>query len=152
MAPTILIFSIAMGANSSFELISIVHWVPQFVMHNKSILGGVLRRLKIIGLSSKKIIPRVVLTGEILQLQHQVFRYPFWKTPAKIGMKRRCHMNSQISSCALFLLSVGQPVTIRDYSNRNPKQNKIHHNHPTAQLQLPASWSIRSKVEFWSMD
>ena len=39
-APTILIFWIAMGADYSFELISIVNWVPQFSMHNKSILGG----------------------------------------------------------------------------------------------------------------
>ena len=39
-APTILIFSIIMCADYSFELISTVHWVPQFVMHNKSILGG----------------------------------------------------------------------------------------------------------------
>ena len=41
MVPTILIFSIVMGADYSFELISIVHWVPQFIMHNRSILGGV---------------------------------------------------------------------------------------------------------------
>ena len=40
-APMILIFSIAMGADYSSVLISIVHWVPQFLMHNKSILGGV---------------------------------------------------------------------------------------------------------------
>ena len=40
-APTILIFSIVMGSDYSFELISFVHWVPQFFMHNKSILGGV---------------------------------------------------------------------------------------------------------------
>ena len=32
--------AIAMGANYSFELIYIVHWVTQFFMHNKSILGG----------------------------------------------------------------------------------------------------------------
>ena len=37
----ILIFSIAMGADYLFELISIVNWVPQFIMYNKSILGGV---------------------------------------------------------------------------------------------------------------
>ena len=42
-APTILIFSIAMGADYSFQLISIVHCVPQFFMHNKSILGGVVK-------------------------------------------------------------------------------------------------------------
>ena len=40
-APTILIFLMAMGVDYSFELISIDHWVPQFFMHNKSILGGV---------------------------------------------------------------------------------------------------------------
>ena len=40
-APTILIFSTAMGADYSLELISIVHWVPQIFMHNNSILGGV---------------------------------------------------------------------------------------------------------------
>ena len=40
-APTILFFSIAMCADYSFKLISIVHWVPQFFMHNKSILGWV---------------------------------------------------------------------------------------------------------------
>jgi len=33
-APTILIFSIAMGADYSLELISIVHCVPQFFVHN----------------------------------------------------------------------------------------------------------------------
>jgi hypothetical protein len=42
--PKILIFSIVMGADYSIELISIVHGVPQFFMHNKSILGGVLKR------------------------------------------------------------------------------------------------------------
>ena len=41
VAPTILIFSIAMGTDYSFELISIVHWLPQFFMHNKSIIGRV---------------------------------------------------------------------------------------------------------------
>ena len=41
MVTTILFFSIAMSADYSFELISIVHWVPQFFMRNKSILGGV---------------------------------------------------------------------------------------------------------------
>ena len=40
-SPWFWFFSIAMGANYSFELISVVHWVPQFFMHNKSILGGV---------------------------------------------------------------------------------------------------------------
>ena len=44
MAPTISVFSIAMGADYSFELLSIVHSVPQFFMHNKSILGGVSNR------------------------------------------------------------------------------------------------------------
>ena len=28
------------NCNYSFEVISIVHWVPQFFMHNKPILGG----------------------------------------------------------------------------------------------------------------
>ena len=32
---------IAMGAHYSFEPISIVHWVLQFFMRNKSILGGI---------------------------------------------------------------------------------------------------------------
>ena len=36
-------FSIAMGANYSFELVSIVHWVPQFIGHNKIFLGSVSR-------------------------------------------------------------------------------------------------------------
>ena len=36
-APTILVFSIAMGADYLFE-----HTMPQFFLHNKSILGGVL--------------------------------------------------------------------------------------------------------------
>ena len=39
--PTILIFSIAMGADYSFELIYIVHWVLQFIGHNKIFLGSV---------------------------------------------------------------------------------------------------------------
>ena len=34
-------FSITMGADYSFELIYIVHWVPQFFMHNRSILSEV---------------------------------------------------------------------------------------------------------------
>ena len=41
MVPRILISSIAMGADYSFELISIVHWVPQFIGHNKIFLGSV---------------------------------------------------------------------------------------------------------------
>ena len=41
MAHTILIFSIAMGADYTSELISIVHWVPAFFMHNKIFLGSV---------------------------------------------------------------------------------------------------------------
>ena len=41
MAPRILIFSIAVGADYSFELISVVHWVPQFIGHNKTFLGSV---------------------------------------------------------------------------------------------------------------
>ena len=40
-APRVLIFSIAMGADYSFELISIVHSVPQFIGHNKIFLGSV---------------------------------------------------------------------------------------------------------------
>ena len=40
-APKILIFSIAMGADYSFELIFIVHWLPQFIGHNKIFLGSV---------------------------------------------------------------------------------------------------------------
>ena len=40
-APRILIFSIAMGANYSFDLISIVHRVPQFIGHNKTFLSSV---------------------------------------------------------------------------------------------------------------
>jgi hypothetical protein len=39
--PTILIFSIAMGADYSFELIYIVHWVLQFIGHNKIFQGSV---------------------------------------------------------------------------------------------------------------
>ena len=34
-------FSIAMGADYSFEPISIGHWVPQFIGHNKKFLGCV---------------------------------------------------------------------------------------------------------------
>ena len=45
-APTILIFSIAMGADYSFELISIVHWVPQFIGHNNIFLGSVCIKIK----------------------------------------------------------------------------------------------------------
>ena len=45
MAPTIFSPPIAMGANYSVEFFSIVHWVPQFFMHNKSILGGVKEKL-----------------------------------------------------------------------------------------------------------
>ena len=40
-APRILIFSIAMGADYSFELISIVHGVPQSIGNNKIFLGSV---------------------------------------------------------------------------------------------------------------
>ena len=45
-ATTILIFSIAMDTDYSFELISIVYWLPQFFMHNKSILSGVKYEVK----------------------------------------------------------------------------------------------------------
>ena len=34
-------FSIAISAEYLFELISIVHWVPQFIGHNKIFLGSV---------------------------------------------------------------------------------------------------------------
>ena len=40
-APMILIFSIAMGADYSFELISIETYAPQFIGHNKFFLGSV---------------------------------------------------------------------------------------------------------------
>ena len=40
-APRILIFSTAMDADYSFELISIAHWVPAFFMHNNSVLARV---------------------------------------------------------------------------------------------------------------
>ena len=40
-APRILIFSIAMGADYSFELIFIETYVPQFIGHNKIFLGSV---------------------------------------------------------------------------------------------------------------
>ena len=41
--PRILNFSVAIGADYSFELISIVHLVPQFIGHNKIFLGSVNR-------------------------------------------------------------------------------------------------------------
>ena len=44
MAPNILIFSIAMGADYSFELISIETYAPQFIGHNKFFLGSVGKR------------------------------------------------------------------------------------------------------------
>ena len=40
-APRILIFSLAMGADYSFELISIETYAPQFIGHNKLFLGSV---------------------------------------------------------------------------------------------------------------
>ena len=43
MASRIWIFSIAMGADYSFELISIETYTPQFVGHNKFFLGSVAR-------------------------------------------------------------------------------------------------------------
>ena len=43
-APRILIFSIAMGADYSFELISIETYVPQFNGNNKLFLGSVIYR------------------------------------------------------------------------------------------------------------
>ena len=39
----ILIFSMTMGANYSFELISIETYAPQFIGHNKFFLGSVLQ-------------------------------------------------------------------------------------------------------------
>ena len=36
-----------MGADYSFELISIIHWVPQFIGHNKIFLGSVFPALDI---------------------------------------------------------------------------------------------------------
>ena len=41
MAPRILIFSMTMGADYSFELISIETYAPQFIGHNKFFLGSV---------------------------------------------------------------------------------------------------------------
>ena len=41
MAPKILIFSIAMDADYSLELISIETYAPQFIGHNKIFLGSV---------------------------------------------------------------------------------------------------------------
>ena len=41
-APRILIFSMAMSADYSFELISIENYVPQFIGHNKLFLGIVI--------------------------------------------------------------------------------------------------------------
>ena len=40
-APRILIFSMAMGVDYSFELISIETYAPQFIGYNKSFLGSV---------------------------------------------------------------------------------------------------------------
>ena len=40
-APRILIFSIAMGADYSIELISIETYAPQFFWHNNFFLGSV---------------------------------------------------------------------------------------------------------------
>ena len=40
-APRILIFSMAMGADYSFELVSIETYAPQFIGHNKLFLGSV---------------------------------------------------------------------------------------------------------------
>ena len=39
--PRILIYSMAMGANYSFEVISIETYAPQFIVHNKLFLGSV---------------------------------------------------------------------------------------------------------------
>ena len=44
-APRILIFSIAMGADYSIELISIKPYALQFIVHNKFFLGRVYRLL-----------------------------------------------------------------------------------------------------------
>ena len=41
--PDFTFFLIAMDADCSFELISIVHWVPQFIEHNKIFLNSVFR-------------------------------------------------------------------------------------------------------------
>ena len=41
MAPMILVFSMAMSAYNSFELISIETYALQFIGHNKSFLGSV---------------------------------------------------------------------------------------------------------------
>ena len=43
-APRILIFSIAMGANYLFDLISIETYAPQFNGHNKLFLGSVVHK------------------------------------------------------------------------------------------------------------
>ena len=45
-APRILIFSIAMGGDYLFELISITHWVPKFIGHNKTFLGNLESQLE----------------------------------------------------------------------------------------------------------
>ena len=62
-APTILIFSIAMGADYSFELISSVHWVPAFFMNNKSILGRVTCLTQTIFQQRRKKLPKAGWAG-----------------------------------------------------------------------------------------
>ena len=42
-APRFLIFSMAVGADYSFELISIEIYAPQFIGHNKLFLGSVFK-------------------------------------------------------------------------------------------------------------
>ena len=77
MAPTILILSIALRVNHSFELISIVHWVLQFFIHNISILGRVLRLYQLyldISLTESNNFWEQFKSWKVMQLQHSDLR------------------------------------------------------------------------------
>ena len=80
MSPIILISSIAMSANYSFEVTSIVHWVPQFIGHDKIVLGSV-NCLVIFRPNSKVPILQTPLMIAILKLKHiqtTDFRWLTW--------------------------------------------------------------------------
>ena len=62
MTPRILIFSMTMGADYSFELISIETCVPQLIGHNKLFLGSVKRKITTKKICEYFVSPVIIIT------------------------------------------------------------------------------------------
>ena len=76
-----------MGADYSFELISIVHWVPQFIGHNKIFLGSVIS-LVLKSIDSGKLFPS---QKNIILSQNQ-----FWEFHNQHVLKEYKNLNNRV--------------------------------------------------------